>query len=178
MATGNQLSHELPLAINIPMTRLKNLLLLAPLLAVLAVAPNAVAGPHTGVAGKLMETTSVTVFGKLISSEGQPVAGRTIHFENTVTGDTYLTKTGADGAFTAALPPAIYNMREEAGPIVMRDVQALTRPIALGTVREPQSWWDFLEGEKVAPAQIRSPAPVTSSVRSGGPIQPSLRTAR
>ncbi|GEM_PF-6418518 len=171
------MSDKLPLAINIPMTRTKILLLLAFWLAALAVAPRAAAGPRTGVAGKMVETASVIVSGRLLSPEGQPLAGRAIHFENIVTGDTYLTTTGSDGAFTVALPPATYNMREEPGPVVMRNVQALTNPIDLGAVREPSSWWDFLEGEKVAPAQIHSPAPVTSSVRAGGPIQPALRTA-
>jgi hypothetical protein len=177
MATVNQLSHKLRVGINIPMMRLKIPALLALAFAVLVLPLNAPAGSRTGVAGQMLETTSVTVTGKLLSPAGQPIAGRTIHFENVVTGDTFLTRTGTGGAFSALLPPATYNLREEPGPIVMRNVQALTNPIDLGTVNEPQSWWDFLEGEKTAPAQIHSPAPITSSVRPGGPIQPALRTA-
>jgi hypothetical protein len=170
------LSHKLPLAINIAMTPANRLVLIAPLLAILALAGDLFAGPRTGVAGKMVPAGSVEVTGKLLTHTGQPVANRSIHFENVVSGDTYLTHTGADGSFAAALPPAVYNLREEPGPIVMRNLQALTTPINLGAIAEPGSWWDILEGEKVAPGLVHSPASVTSSVRPGGPIQPALRS--
>jgi hypothetical protein len=161
-----------------PMTVAKRLVLLAPLFAILALAADGFAGPRSGVTGKLPSAPSIMISGKLLTHEGQPAAGRSIHFENVVTGDAFLITTGKDGSFTAALPPAIYTLREQPGPVVMRNVQALTSPINLGTLTEAGSWWDILERETVAPAQVHSPAPVTSSVRPGGPIQPSLRFAQ
>jgi len=158
------------------MTPANRLVLLAALLASLVWAGESQAGPRTGVAGKMAPAGSVAVTGKLLTHSGQPAAGRSIHFENVVTGDTFLTQTAADGSFAAALPPAVYNLREEPGPIVMRNLQALTTPINLGAIAEPASWWDILQGEKVAPALVHSPAAVTSNVRPGGPIQPALRS--
>jgi len=151
------------LAINIRMILAKRLVLLAPWCAILAVAGSALAGPHKGVVGKLL------------TNEGEPAADRQVHFENTVSGDAYLTRTGADGSFSIALPPAAYNLREEHGPVVVRDIQAWNNTVSLGTVSEPGGWEHFLQGEGVAPALIHSPAPTTSNVRSGGPIQPANR---
>ncbi len=118
----------------------------------------------------MLRATPVTVSGKLLTYEGQPAAERQIHFENTVSADAYLTKTGKDGGFSIALPPASYNLREEHGPIVAGDVQAWSGAVNLGTVSEPGTLEHLLQGEGVAPALIHSPAPITSNVRPGSPI--------
>jgi hypothetical protein len=165
------LSHVLPLAINIPMTCPKRLALLGALFAALAVARPGFAGPHKGVVGKMLPATPVTISGKLLTYEGQPAADRQIHFENTVSGDAYLSRTVKDGSFSITLPPASYNLREEHGPIVAGDIQAWSGTVNLGTVSEPGTLEHFLESEGVAPALIHSPAPVTSDVRPGNPME-------
>ncbi len=175
LAAANHLSHNLPLAINIHMTWPKRLVVLAPLFAILAVPAAGFAGPRKGVLGKLLPATSVVISGKVLTYQGQPAANRQIHLENTVTGDAYLTSTGKDGSFSIALPPAAYNLREEHGPIVADDIQAWGDAVNLGTVSEPGALQRLLQREGVAPAQIHSPAPITSNVRPGSPIEPADR---
>lgn len=176
-AGGKHLSHDPPLAINSRMTFPKCLVLFAPWCAILAVAAAAFAGPRKGVVGNLLPATPVVISGKLLTNEGAPAANRQIHFENSVSGDSYLTWTGNDGSFSIALPPASYNLREEHGPIVVGDIQAWNNAVSLGTVSEPGFWEHLLQGQQTAPALIHSPAPITSNVRPGGPIQPANRVA-
>jgi hypothetical protein len=87
-----------------------------------------------------------------------------------VSGDVFLTATNADGSFSYALPPGLYELREERGPVVAGYIAAQGEDITLGTVSEPPSIMNLLQSEAVAPAQIRSPAPITSSVVPGGPV--------
>src|SRR5579871_1428757 len=142
--------------------RLVPLAVLVALLAAPAISP---AGPHKGVVGTMLPASPVVIDGKLLTYQGQPAADRQIHFENIVSGDAFLTRTGKDGGFNIALPPAVYNLREEHGPIIVRDIQALSGELNLGTVSEPGGWQRWLEGEGLAPALIHSPAPITSNVR-------------
>jgi len=155
----------------------KRLVLLAPLFAILAHPASGVAGPHKGVVGKMLAAPPVVISGKVLTYEGQPAADRQIHLENTVTGDAFLTSTGKDGSFSIAVPPAYYNLREEHGPIVAENVQAWSGAVSLGTVSEPGALQQLLQSEGIAPAQIHSPAPITSNVRPGGPIEPANRTS-
>ncbi len=155
------------------MTLPKRLVLFAPLFTILAWPAIGLAGPHKGVVGKMLPATPVEISGKLLTYEGQPAADRQVHFENTVSGDTYLTRTGKDGSFSIALPPASYNLREEHGPIVAGNVQAWSGAVNLGTVSEPGTLEHLLQGEGVAPALIHSPAPITSNPRPGAPIESS-----
>ena len=169
------LSHIWPLAINIRMTLPKRLALLAPLFAILALPASGLAGPHKGVVGKMQGAPPVVISGKLLTYQGQPAADRQIHLENTVTADAYLTATGKDGSFSIAVPPAAYNLREKHGPIVAGNIQAWSGAINLGTMSEPGALQQFLQSEGIAPALVHSPAPITSNVRPGGPIEPADR---
>jgi hypothetical protein len=92
-----------------------------------------------------------------------------------VTGDAFSTSTGKDGSFSIAVPPAAYNLREEHGPIVAGNIQAWGDAVNLGTVSEPGALQHLLQREGIAPAQIHSPAPITSNVRPGGRIEPTDR---
>lgn len=157
------------------MTLPKRLVLLAPLLAILAHPAPGLAGPHKGVVGKMQSAPPVVISGKVLTSEGAPAADRQIHLENTVTRDVYLTSTAQDGSFSISVPPAAYNLREEHGPIVASNIQAWSGAINLGTVSEPGALWQILQAERLAPAQIHSPAPITANVRPGGPIAPANR---
>jgi hypothetical protein len=150
----------------------KRLMLFLLLGTILGAAPAVFAGPHKGVPGRLLPATPVVISGKLVTADGQPATGREIHFENTVSSDVYLTHTGKDGGFSFALPPAAYNLREEHGPIVARNIQAWGDAVNLGTVAEPTGWERFLQFQSVAPALLQSPAPITSNVGPGQPIEP------
>jgi hypothetical protein len=141
-------------------------------LAIITLPAAALAGPHKGVVGPMQPAVPVEVSGKLLTHEGQPAANRQIHFENRVSGDVFLTKTGPDGSFSFALPPGEYNLREEHGPIIAGYIQTYnTDAINLGTVSEPGQLQHFLESERIAPALIHSPAPITSNVRQGSRIE-------
>jgi hypothetical protein len=174
-AVGKHLSHIWPLAINIRMTLPKRVALLAPLFAILVHPASGLAGPHKGVVGKMQAAPPVVISGKVLTYEGAPAADRQIHLENTVTGDAFLTSTGKDGSFSIAVPPAYYNLREAHGPIVAGYIWAQGDAINLGTVAEPGGLQYLLQLQRIAPAQIHSPAPITSDVRPGSPIIPTDR---
>jgi hypothetical protein len=146
--------------------------ILALVLAVISIPAAAFAGPHKGVVGPLQPATPVVVSGKLLSYEGQPLADREIHFENVVSGDLFLGMTGKDGSFSVPLPPAFYNLREGDGPIVAGYIQAQGDAINVGSVSEPPALQRLLERQGVAPAQVHSPAPITSDVRPGYQVEP------
>jgi hypothetical protein len=153
------------------MTCPKRHLTLALVFTIFTVAPAAIAGPHKGVVGRMQAAEPVAVSGKLLTYEGQPFGGRQVHFENRVSGDVFLTRTRSDGSFSFELPPGEYNLRDEQGPIIRGHIQAYSDDINLGTVSEPPQIQYLLERERVAPAQLHSPAPVTSNVRPGTGVQ-------
>lgn len=150
----------------------KSLILPALLFGIVAAPPLLWAGPHKGVVGRMQSAPPVRISGKVLTYQGQPAADRQLHLENTVSGDAYLTSTAKDGSFSTAVPPAAYNLREEHGPIVASNIQAWREPVNLGTVSEPGFLQHLLELQWLAPAQIHSPAPITSNVRPGSPIAP------
>ncbi len=149
------------------MTHLKRLVILAVALASIAIPISTIAGPHTGVVGLFVEVRTSVASGRLLNHEGQPAAGRQIHFENRVGGDVFLTKTGPDGGFSLALAPGAYDLRDEDGPTIVRYIDVRDQDINLGAVSEPGPLAHVLESEVIAPAVIQSPASVTSNVVPG-----------
>ena len=128
-------------------------------------------GPRQDVAGLLfVEVRTSVARGRLLTHHGQPLASRQIHFENRVTGDVFLTKTGRGGSFSLALAPGAYDLRDEEGPIIVRYIDVRDQDINLGTVSEPGPLAQLLESERIAPALVQSPASVTSNVVPGNPI--------
>ena len=97
------------------------------------------AGPRKGVVGHFMEVRMPVARGKLLTHQGQPAAGRQIHFENRVSGDVFLTKARGDGSFSLALAPGAYDLRDEDGPIIVRYIDVRDQDINLGTVSEPRA---------------------------------------
>jgi len=156
----------------------KRFLALALTLASIAVSLNTMAGPRRGVAGHFMEVRMPAARGKLLTHQGQPAAGRQIHFENLVSGDVFLTKARGDGSFSLALAPGAYDLRDEDGPIIVRYIDVRDQDINLGTVSEPGPLAQLLESERIAPALIQSPASVTSNVVPGNQVvEPADKTA-
>jgi hypothetical protein len=131
---------------------------------------NAMAGPRQGVAGLFVEVRTSVARGRLLTHHGQPLASRQIHFENRVTGDSFLTKTRCDGSFSLALAPGAYDLRHENGPIIGPYIDIRDQDINLGTVSEPGSLAHLLESEIIAPALIQSPASITSNVVPGNQV--------
>ncbi|MGO9060034.1 MAG: hypothetical protein ACLQU2_22035 [Candidatus Binataceae bacterium] len=154
------------------MTCQRRLLIIVFLAWIIAVPVAAIAGPHKGVVGPMEPATPVIVSGKLLTYEGQPAASQRIHFENAVSGDLFLAKTGPDGSFAFALPPGGYELRVEQGPIVVDFIDAQGEAVSLGTVSEPPKIQYWLQAEGLAAALIQSPAPITSNVQANNPYFP------
>jgi hypothetical protein len=142
----------------------KRFVILALALASIAIPISTIACPHKGVVGLFVEVRTSVASGRLLNHEGQPAAGRQIHFENRVSGDVFLTKTGRGGSFSLALAPGAYDLRDEEGPIIVRYIDVRDQDINLGRVSEPGPLAQLLESERIAPALIESPASVTSNV--------------
>ncbi len=154
------------------MTCQKRLSILVLLSAIVAVPIAAIAGPHKGVVGHLDPATPVVVSGKLLTYAGQPAASRAIHFQNVVSGDLFLARTGPDGSFAYALPPGGYDLRVEQGPIIVDFIDAQGEAVTLGALSEPAQFQYWLQAEGLAAALIRSPAPITSNVQANNPYFP------
>lgn len=95
-----------------------------------------------------------------------PQGGRYLHFQNSVTGDCYMTATNADGGFGAQLPPGVYDLRAERGAILAHRIAVGDADRGLGRVSElapyaPQRLWQY---QTIAPAILTSPAPSTANI--------------
>jgi hypothetical protein len=154
------------------MTCPKRPLILAFLFSIVATPVAAIAGPHKGVVGPMEPATSVVVSGKLLTYEGQPAANQPVHFENVVSGDLFLAQTGQDGRFSFALPPGGYDLRVEQGPVVVKFIDAQGEAVSLGLLSEPHEIQYWFQGEGLAAALIKSPAPITSNVYANNPYFP------
>ena len=61
---------------------------------------------------------AAVVSGIYTSPAGKPLPDHQLHFENRISGDMYLTRTGDDGSFASDLPPGTYDLRAERGLVV------------------------------------------------------------
>jgi hypothetical protein len=93
-----------------------------------------------------------------------PQASRDLHFQNTITGDIYLSPTHSDGSFKATLPPGTYRLRTETGAVLVNSIIVGRQDIELGHVSElaplaPQRLW---QSQAIAPSHLAGPAPSTA----------------
>ncbi len=93
-----------------------------------------------------------------------PLTSRDLHFQNIITGDSYLSPTHSDGSFSASLPPGTYRLRTETGAILMNSIVVGGSGIDLGRINElaplaPQRLW---QSQTIAPTRLHSPAPSTA----------------
>lgn len=137
------------------MRRLSRLLPALALLTALAIAASSARG--------------ATVTGVLTTYHGQLAPERQIHFENRVTQDIFLARTGKDGAFSADLPAGSYSLRLERGAIAATFLVGLG-PVDVGTVKIPAPLYPprLFQFQGVGEAIVISPAPSTANV----PIYP------
>ena len=112
---------------------------------------------------------AAVVGGALTTRDGNPAPDRQIHFENRVTADIFLVRTGSDGRFSADLPRGHYDLREERGPIIRAAIAVGASEQDLGKVAEPDRgfWCNLFEMEVLGPAIVRTPAPSTANLPAG-----------
>lgn len=104
--------------------------------------------------------------GKLVVAGGQPEPDRQVHFENQVSRDIFVFQTGRDGSFSIYLPPGVYDLRQDWGRIIAKNILigVNDEALQLGSLIDPQSNWliDFIEYEGLGEAVVRGPAPSTT----------------
>lgn len=116
------------------------------------------------------------VRGTVLNKQGQPLSHIAVHLESRISHDSFLGLTGADGSFAIDVPPGYYELRDSGGTIISPDVVTThDAEVALGKLVRPGFPWPLLQQEVVAPAIVKSPAPITAEVRPGGPIAPARR---
>jgi hypothetical protein len=95
-----------------------------------------------------------------------PQKAVSLHFENRVTRDAYMTLTAADGSFGAELPPGIYRLRGEHGAVLTGPITVGTADATLGRVSDlaPYSPARLCGLQYLAPAILISPAPSTANI--------------
>jgi hypothetical protein len=94
-------------------------------------------------------------------------AGHQLHFDNLVSGDIFLTRTGSDGSFAADLPPGSYDLRAEHGLVVVSKIVVRDQGTNLGRVgslKPLEMIWRPFEGQGVGPALVNTSAPATAHV--------------
>ena len=106
------------------------------------------------------------VSGVYTSPGGAPLADRQLHFENRVSGDIYLARTGADGSFASDLPTGTYDLRAERGLVVKSGIVIDVNSVDMnvGQVREgaPLDVRRPFEREGVGPSIVDTGAPATA----------------
>lgn len=114
----------------------------------------------------LVPADAAMVSGVYTNYGGKPLPDHQLHFENRISGDMYLTRTGTDGSFSSDLPPGTYDLRGERGPVVRPGirVEADSSPLDVGRVSEGAPF-DFrrpFEREGIGPTIMNIEAPATA----------------
>ncbi len=104
------------------------------------------------------------VSGVYTSPGGKPLADRQLHFENRISGDMYLIRTGDDGSFSSDLPPGTYDLRAERGLVVRPGIRVDGPDLNVGRVSEgaPFDVRRPFEREGIGPTLLDSAAPATA----------------
>jgi hypothetical protein len=126
-----------------------------------------------GIAAGARMAGAANVSGMMSYRNEKPAERRQLHYENRVTSDIYVAPTTPDGSFTADLPPGVYDLRAERGVVLVSRIRVDSADINVGHVLEPAPL-DVrrpFEREGVADTLVESPAPATSNVISGRPLE-------
>jgi hypothetical protein len=107
---------------------------------------------------------AAVVSGIYTSRSGQVLPGHQLHFENRISRDMYLTRTGDDGSFASDLPPGTYDLRGERGLIVRPGIRVEGPDLNVGRVSDgaPFDVRRPFEREGVGPTLLDSAAPATA----------------
>ncbi len=116
---------------------------------------------------------AANVSGLMSYRDGKPADKRQLHYENRVTSDIFVAPTKPDGSFTADLPPGFYDLRAERGLILASKIRVDSDDVNVGHVVEPAPLdvRRLFERQGVAETIVESPAPATSNVISGRPLE-------
>ena len=126
-----------------------------------------------GIAAEVRMAGAANVSGMMSYRNGKPAERRQLHYENRVTNDIFVAPTTPDGSFTADLPPGVYDLRAERGVVLLSKIRVDKEDVNVGHVLEPAPL-DVrrpFEREGVAETVVESPAPATSNVISGRPLE-------
>jgi hypothetical protein len=107
---------------------------------------------------------AAVVSGVYTSRGGAPLGDHQLHFENRISGDMYLTRTGSDGSFSADLPPGTYDLRAERGLIVKSKIVVGASELNVGHITDgaPLDVRRPFERQGIGPALVDSDAPATA----------------
>lgn len=107
---------------------------------------------------------STVVTGVLVASEAGSPDVHDLHFQNRVSGNLYVFRTAANGAFSTMLPQGIYDLRGMHGAVIAPAVMVGQSPVNLGQVSSPGPYnvWRLLERQETGPVIVSSPAPATA----------------
>jgi hypothetical protein len=132
------------------------------------------------ITGALMLTApcaeAAVISGVYVTREGgQPLADHQLHFENRISGDIFLARTGADGSFTSDLPPGTYDLRAERGLVVKAKIVVGDSELNVGRVADgaPFDLRRPFEREGIGPTILDTEAPATAHVEKGAAPMPS-----
>ncbi len=89
-----------------------------------------------------------------------------LHFENTVTRDSYMALTADDGSFGSELPPGVYRLRSERGAILTGPITVGSANSSLGQVSDlaPFAPARLFDRQYLEPMILTSPAPATVNI--------------
>jgi hypothetical protein len=124
---------------------------------------------------------AAVVAGTYTSHGGSPLADRQLHFENRISGDIFLIRTGADGSFSADLPPGDYDLRAERGLVIKSDIAVDTSEVSIGRVSAVEKFnllrWPF-ESQGIGPSLVETGAPATAHVAASSEAMPPQSAAK
>jgi hypothetical protein len=118
-------------------------------------------------------TDAGIVTGIYNSRSGAPLPDHQLHFENRISRDMYLARSGSDGSFSADLPPGIYDLRAERGLVIKPGIVVGDSAVSVGRVSGGERVSDVLrepfERQGIAPALVDAAAPATAHIANALP---------
>jgi hypothetical protein len=127
------------------------------------------------IAGALILMTAraeaTMVSGVFVTREGgKPLGDHQLHFENRISGDIFLARTGSDGAFSSDLPAGTYDLRAERGLVVKSKIVVGDSELNVGRVTDgaPFDVRRPFEREGIGPAILDTEAPATAHLEKHG----------
>ena len=109
------------------------------------------------------------VHGILTGGNGDSGLANQVYLQNRVSGDLFIAPPKPDGAFSANVPPGIYDLRTERGSILVGEIVVGQAEVNLGNVQVPRSFSfeSLFQGQRLAPTQLQVPAPATARLVPG-----------
>jgi hypothetical protein len=113
---------------------------------------------------------ATTVHGILTGANRGSGLANQVYLQDRVSRDVFIASPKADGAFSANVPPGVYDLRAEPGPILVGGIVVGLAEVNLGNVQVPRSFnfGSLFQRQRLAPAQVQVPAaPATAHLAPG-----------